>query len=133
MQIDLMREIEIRLTSVEERSGLRTSLIMEGDANECPVVWRENLFRITIEALNNSLKHAQAHNVTVSLRCDKARAEVQIADDGIGFNLNRMHSGGMGLRNMHERAELLGGTLEIRSTPNEGTRVTVCVEKREVP
>jgi PAS domain S-box-containing protein len=132
-QVDLVHEIETRLSSVEERSGLRTSLLLEGNANDCPVIWRENLFRITIEALNNSLKHAQAYNVTVRLRCDADRAEVQIADDGIGFDLNRMHSGGMGLRNMHERAELLGGTLAIRSTPNEGTRVTVCVEKREVP
>lgn len=130
-QVDLAHEIGMRLSSVEERSGLRTSLILEGDANECPLIWRENLFRITIEALNNSLKHAQAHNVTVILRCDASRVELQITDDGIGFNLNGIRSGGMGLHNMRERAELLGGMVEIRSTPNEGTRVIVCVEKRE--
>ena len=129
-EVDLVREIESRLSSVEERAGVRASLNVEGDAGQCPAEWRENLFRITIEALNNSLKHAQARNVKVTIRCDASAVEINVSDDGIGFDPLRARRGGMGLRSMRERAELIGGTLEIRSSPNEGTSVIVRVEKK---
>lgn len=134
-EADLVREIEARLDSVEERAGVRASLKVRGDARQCPVAWRENLFRITIEALNNSLKHAQARNLTVALRCDDSKVEIKITDDGIGFDHQRARGGGMGLRTMRERAEMLGGTLEVRSSPGAGTSVIVCVrvEKKETP
>ncbi len=130
-EMNLIDEIEARLSSVEERSGVRASLVVEGDADGCPEVWRKNLVGITIEALNNSLKHAQARNAMITLRCDASKVEVEIADDGIGFDPHRVRSGGMGLRSMHERARLLGGTLEIRSALQAGTCVIVRVEKKE--
>lgn len=130
-ELDLVREIEARLSSVEERAGVRVSVRVEGNVVQCPTVWRENLFRITIEALNNSLKHAQAHNVTVILRCDAAAVEVQIKDDGIGFDLQHARTGGLGLRTMRERADLLGGTLDILSAPGTGTSLIIRVEKKE--
>ena len=131
LELDLVREIEMRLSSVEERAGVRSMLTVDGNAALCPMEWRENLFRITIEALNNSLKHAQARNVKVTLHCDGASVQIEVSDDGIGFDPQRSRTGGMGMRTMRERADLLGGTLETRSTPNKGTSVIVRVEKKE--
>ena len=130
-EVDLAREIEARLNSVEERAGVRASFKMEGTPETCPAAWRENIFRITIEALNNSLKHAQARNVKVTLRCEASAVEIEVTDDGIGFDPQRARSGGMGMRTMRERADLLGGTLEVRSSPGAGTSVIVRVEKKE--
>lgn len=132
-EVDLVREIEARLSSVEERAGVRASVIAEGDVDQCPAAWRENLFRITIEALNNSLKHAQARNVWVHIRYASPGVELEIKDDGIGFDPARARTGGMGLRTMRERAQLLGGTLEFHSAPDAGTNMIVRVEKKETP
>jgi len=131
MEMDLAHEIEERLSSVEQRAGVRASVKVEGDALQCPPAWRENLFRITIEALNNSLKHAQAHNVRITLHYGPSAIEIKIADDGIGFDQNRARKGGMGMRTMRERADLLGGVLKIESSPGAGASVTVRVEKQE--
>jgi two-component system CheB/CheR fusion protein len=82
-----------------------------------------NLYRIAQEALNNIYKHAQSTRVDVILEHRDGHAVLIIEDDGVGFdpeaktNLNH----GLGLVGMSERAALIGGTLEIESTPGEGT------------
>lgn len=84
------------------------------------------LFRITQEALNNVVKHAQAGQVTISLVMQETAVYLDIEDDGIGFaagdGTDRVQ-GGLGLRTMRERAEALHGRLQIRSTPGQGTAV----------
>lgn len=130
-EFDLVDEIKARLVNVEERAGIRVSVNVEGEASQCPPVWREDLFRITMEALNNSLKHAQARNVTVNICCDASKTEIVVSDDGIGFEPNRSRTGGMGMRTMRERAELLGGTLVVRSSSGTGTSILVRVEEKE--
>jgi len=124
--IDLFQELETRLAMVERRAGVRTQIIREGPMEHLPPAWSENLFWITIEALNNALKHAQAHNMKIVLRTSPLHIELDICDDGIGFDPQRARAGGMGLQNMRERANLLHGALEILSTPGKGT----CVQFR---
>ena len=86
--------------------------------------WKENLYWITIEALNNALKHSQARKIQINIRYTNRQLSLEIKDDGIGFNLNRMQNGGLGMRTMRERAELLGGQINIKSSPGEGTLVS---------
>jgi two-component system CheB/CheR fusion protein len=82
-----------------------------------------NLYRIAQEALNNIYKHAQATRVDVILERRDQHAVLIIEDDGVGFDpeakANISH--GIGLAGMRERAALIGGALEIESTPGEGT------------
>ncbi|MBV9598219.1 MAG: GAF domain-containing sensor histidine kinase [Chloroflexi bacterium] len=87
------------------------------------------LFRIAQEALTNVRTHAHAHRVQIVLRRRGAALSLSVRDDGQGFSLKAStHSGdGHGLIGMRERARLLGGRLEIRSTPGHGTRVTARV------
>jgi signal transduction histidine kinase len=91
------------------------------------------LFRIAQEALTNVAKHAQASQVEVTVSATDSHMSLVIADDGVGFDLMepRVHDerGGWGMINMMERAEALGGSCEIDSVPDEGTRVTVEVAR----
>jgi signal transduction histidine kinase len=125
----LAAALQERLHAVEGRVGLATSLAVEGDGRLPPVVEME-LDRITQEALNNALKHAQAHQIAVRLRQDERTVALEIADDGIGFDTGTARSrGGLGLRGMAERVEHLGGRLAVESRPGEGTRVRVEVPR----
>lgn len=79
-------------------------------------------YRIAQEAVNNVIKHAHAKTCTVRLEIQKNALYVEILDDGRGLPEN-VHSG-VGFHSMHERAEEVGGWLEVGAAPGGGTRVT---------
>jgi signal transduction histidine kinase len=78
--------------------------------------------RLVREALTNARQHSAARHVRVSLGATGEELSVEVADDGRGFMAETI-DGGMGLSTMRERAALLGGELEVRTGPGEGTRV----------
>ena len=85
------------------------------------------LFRITQEALTNAIRHARASSVRVGLVYAPTGVTLLVQDDGAGFDRSRVETDGaaqgLGLDGMAERARLLGGTLELDSTPGWGTRI----------
>lgn len=85
-----------------------------------------HLYRIAQEAVQNAIKHARARNISVTL--DRQRREIRLVvkDDGRGIPA-KLKKTGMGLDNMHARATLIGGNLEIRRRKLGGTAVTCCV------
>jgi nitrate/nitrite-specific signal transduction histidine kinase len=116
-----------RLDAVERRAGVEARMVTEGKL-ELPENVEEALYRIAQEALNNALKHAAPTSVEVTIRADGRRVELEVADDGRGFDLDAVEGGGgMGLVSMRERAEKIGGTLQVISAAGEGTRVKVCL------
>jgi signal transduction histidine kinase len=92
-----------------------------------------NLFRITQEALTNVAKYAHASKVTIALDENEGKVTLNITDDGVGFdplNTNKSRERrGLGLIGMRERAEAIGGTLNVVSSPDNGTRITVEVKR----
>ena len=99
-----------------------------------PVIMEEALYHIAIEALNNAIKHAAATSVKLSLRTGDRWVELEIADDGRGFDPGSAGSrGGMGLAGMRKRVEELGGTLTVHSVPDKGTTITARVAYRTAP
>lgn len=76
------------------------------------------------EALSNAARHARAHHVQVAACLNNVRFQLTIHDDGEGFSPDG-HAAGYGLRNMVDRARLLGGQLDIQSQPNKGTTITL--------
>jgi signal transduction histidine kinase len=80
-----------------------------------------NLFRIAQEGVNNAVKHAQAHQITVTLAADQQQIRLNVEDDGTGFPLNSEASRGMGLRIMSYRARIIGAALHIGPRPGGGT------------
>jgi signal transduction histidine kinase len=84
------------------------------------------VFRIAQEALNNVRRHAQAHRVTLALQPVGERWQLSIVDDGTGFDPEQRGKG-YGLLGMQERANLVGGSLEVSSQPGEGTQVRLTI------
>jgi signal transduction histidine kinase len=121
--VDLIRDLEERLAKVERHAGVKAQVVLEGSLENCPPEWHENLFWITIEALNNALKHAQARKVQIVIRSLPGCMKLEVVDNGRGFDAGKLRAGGMGMDNMRERATLLGGELSVKSEPNRGTRV----------
>jgi signal transduction histidine kinase len=90
------------------------------------------LFRIIQEALRNVGKHAQASQVSVALTFDAHEVTATIQDDGIGFDAPEtptdfVHAGHFGLMGMHERAQLFGGNVYVKSERGKGTTVVAYV------
>lgn len=83
------------------------------------------LYRIVQEALNNIDKHANADQVIVRAEDFADRVELQISDDGVGFDTNGTHGTSLGLSIMRERAESIGAALQVHSHIGQGTRITV--------
>jgi signal transduction histidine kinase len=85
-------------------------------------------FRTAQEALTNITRHSQAKKASITLQNDPDGINLVVTDDGVGFNVTasqtKAHRGGsMGLLNMQERAGLVGGRMEIISSPGKGTEV----------
>jgi signal transduction histidine kinase len=95
------------------------------------------IFYIAEEAVNNARKHARAAHIGVRLRrLEEGLALLEILDDGVGFDVeavNRAYDerGSLGMVNLRERSELVGGLLHIQSAPGKGTRVQVYIPLTE--
>ncbi|MGV8114437.1 MAG: sensor histidine kinase [Lentimicrobium sp.] len=89
------------------------------------------LYRVICELINNSLKHAEARNIYITLMDEADGIRLDYLDDGIGFDSKILDIGekGMGFANIRSRIKSLKGTIEIYSVPNEGVRVNVIIGK----
>jgi signal transduction histidine kinase len=115
---------------IHERSGLQTHVEIRGEENAVSPAAKTALFRIVQEALTNVVKHAIAENTHIYLTYEEDGVTVKIIDDGQGFEPRPNHPGqriSWGLKNMEERASLLGGFLTVKSHPGAGTSVEATI------
>ena len=129
---DLLRQLG---EATSGRVGIPVTVQIEGETElhqeALPPDVHITLYRITQEALNNVIKHARAHQVTVRLdyspesRAEPLRVSLSISDDGRGFDATQLQHDRLGFGIMQERIQAIGGTLTIESQPGHGTRVTV--------
>jgi PAS domain S-box-containing protein len=109
-----------RLDAVERRAGVEARLVFD-EPIDLPSRTEEGLYHVTQEALNNSLKHSAATHLSIRISASDDSVAVEIEDNGVGFDTDLAHqSGGMGLRNMKDRMDKLGGSVTITSSPGEG-------------
>ncbi len=87
-----------------------------------------SVYRVVQEQLSNIIKHAEASAITISLTCSETSVDLEIADDGKGFQLNTIRKG-LGLRNIYGRVALHKGTVSIHTAPGEGCILSVCIPK----
>ena len=116
-----------------QHSGTPVGFTSTGNAETLPAVVATVLFRIAQEALTNIERHAGAHRIELALACRRGRVVLSIVDDGAGFDPEGVETHpqrGIGLRNMEERLDAIGGTLAIVSS-DTGTSVHASVELRE--
>jgi signal transduction histidine kinase len=124
------------LEAFERRTGIDCTLQGDSRIRVEPDI-ETVLYRVVQEALTNVAKHAHATHVWVYLRVDDDRVDLQVNDDGIGFDATRVTglvgSGHFGLAGMRERVEIAGGTHRLLSTPGNGTAIRVRLPRRRVP
>jgi len=113
---------------VQDRTGLKIRVDIEGDELLISPALKIAVFRIVQEALNNITKHAQAKDVYIKLEYGFKRVVVSVRDDGMGFDfdtvrMSRARRPSLGLAGMKERAALVGGEVSIQSSPGQGTLV----------
>jgi len=122
---------------IEERADLKVGVEISGTEQPIAEPAKIAMFRIVQEALNNVMRHAEAHNASISLQFADEAVRVSIRDDGRGFDLaqlRRTQSSArppLGLAGMQERAALLGGAVNVRSSPGEGTVIEAFVPYRD--
>jgi PAS domain S-box-containing protein len=121
------------LTSqIREKHGLQIDIKDDGQPKPLDDGCRVVAFQAVRELLFNIVKHARAKNATVSIKRDNNAVCIDIADDGIGFDTAEVEtaasgSRGFGLFSIQERLRPLGGTMEIQSEPDRGTRASLVV------
>ena len=122
-QFNLIDNLQAEITRINAGDSLKVSCTCSGTISlksDEQIIF----FRIIQEALQNSIKHAGASLLTLSIDADKKNITVTIADNGNGFDENASHTG-MGLTNMRYRSMLLGGNIHWQSSLNSGTTVTI--------
>jgi signal transduction histidine kinase len=100
-------------------------------ANRLTSAQATQLLHVAKEAMGNSLHHAQASEITISLSPLAAGVRLEVHDDGVGFDPHAPRDTGLGLRNMTARAQKIGANLEIRSSPGQGCRIVATVPDRK--
>jgi len=134
----LVPALETFLTRLQkEEAGTTFHLEVKTEREDAQLTRRDPrdeaaIFAIVQEAVKNALKHARADNIWVQLVEQAGTLTVMVRDDGVGFDVAAVESvyeqrGSLGMVNIRERAELLGGRLTLQSAPGQGTEVVLHV------
>jgi signal transduction histidine kinase len=105
-------------------------LKVDGPVQTLSPSYSEEIFLLIREALRNAIAHAKAEQVLISVSMSDTELTASVTDDGEGFDVDQTLAGHrhVGLDSMRERAELLGGSLTMRSTQEQGTLIAIRVQ-----
>jgi signal transduction histidine kinase len=125
---------ELAAVQVLEANASRTvvDVAVEGTPRHLHPIVRDDVYRVAGEALRNAFRHARARRIEVEIRYDDRQFQVRIRDDGKGIHpavLDDDRPGHFGLRGMRERAEQIGGHLEVWSKTGLGTEVDLTIPR----
>jgi len=124
--IGLEAALTTLLQDFKSHSGIEIDIHFETQDQRLKSEVATTLYRVVQESLNNVEKHSSARKVSVILQQLGSLLQLMVRDDGVGFNPNDVLARrGIGLRNMRERVEFIGGEFDIISEPGFGTEMTV--------
>ncbi|USG66252.1 PAS domain-containing sensor histidine kinase [Brevibacillus ruminantium] len=125
--LGLLPALRSLIKRVEKSFGLSVDLHVQGEWQRYSAPVETALYRIVQEAMTNTAKYAQAHTLGIIFEAREKELVVTIVDDGVGFDVELAENkgSGLGLFGMKERAQLLKGSVDIRSVIGEGTTVIV--------
>jgi PAS domain S-box-containing protein len=125
----LARALRNHAAAVQGRTGLGVAIEVEAE-ERLPLDIEEAFYRVAQEGLHNVVKHANATQARISLRRVGRQLRLTVEDDGVGFDPAAVARGHLGLVGMQQRAERIGGELEIGSRAGRGTRVRLTLNLR---
>jgi signal transduction histidine kinase len=122
---------------LDKRSDIKCALEMDDIAALFSADQEINIFRIFQESLNNTMKHAQATQIRITIKKHKGCLGFSVEDDGTGFDVQEIMTRdvtkkGLGLAAMDERVRMVGGTLKIWSQPGQGTKISFAIPTARV-
>ncbi|OGO19256.1 MAG: hypothetical protein A2144_02095 [Chloroflexi bacterium RBG_16_50_9] len=129
-RLGLLPALEWLADDVMKYSRIAIKVILSGRERRLPEEVELVLFRITQEALRNVWRHSGATSAEITVTFEGSKTKITISDNGKGFKLpgkigDLAKAGKLGLSGMQERAQLVGGTLTVKSRPDEGTSITI--------
>lgn len=134
--LGLLPAIRWLATNRLNQAGINFQIAVKGSSRRLSAEVETTLYRIVQESLMNVIKYSKGKTVQIELIFNENTIEVVVDDDGVGFEPNKVLNGkrGLGIMGMRERAELLGGKLEISSQLGNGTQIhlVIPVENRIV-
>jgi signal transduction histidine kinase len=124
--LGLVSALEELAARVARQSGIKVELVHEN-----PILISDNetathVYRIVQEAMNNAVKHAKANRITLILEASDKEAVIEVRDNGQGLPCDARKGEGLGLRTMFHRCNLFGGSLDVSTHEEGGTRVRCC-------
>ncbi len=134
VDLGLVASLQRYVQDFRERTGLAVQLAVGELAERLPAAQEVAVFRIIQEALQNVRKHARASKVAINVARTPAGLTVSVTDDGVGFDPTCGPSAErktVGLAGMQERAQLIGGALQVVSQPGNGTTISLVVPQRQ--
>jgi len=126
--------IAIALRSLCEELEQNEGLLIDCDVDGVPADVSNDhalcVYRIAQEAFRNIVKHSSATQIQVHLHSKKGALQLQVTDNGIGFNINgAKYRIGLGLQSIEERVLLVGGTVRIKTRPGDGTAISISIPR----
>jgi PAS domain S-box-containing protein len=125
----LFMTLDNMLKRMTEGTDLNAEFRAEGDERAIPAEYEDGLLRISQESLTNAVKHANARNFKATLSVGAKTIQLQLVDDGRGFDPQTEHEG-FGLIGMKERVEQMNGEFVIRAKPGVGTEILVMLKNQ---
>ncbi|MEO5561884.1 MAG: response regulator [Chitinophagaceae bacterium] len=126
-EMELIEAIEGVVSRIKSSSDITFSLsLSDALAKKLSSDQQLTIYRITQEQINNIIKHAMAKKVCINLKEEECKAILIITDDGIGFD-RASKTGGIGMKNMKSRCELLNGNFFIESSPGKGCTLKILI------
>jgi two-component system, NarL family, sensor histidine kinase UhpB len=123
----LLPALTAQVKRFARHTGVEASVVTDGKWEGLDEDKQATIYRVGQEALSNVIQHANASRVEVRLAAQNGGAALIVEDDGEGFDASGTDHGGLGLGGMTERARLVGGELDIRSSPGTGTTVRLTI------
>ena len=129
-ELGLIEALRRQVEGFNRENGVRCDFRIVGSMNNLSLIQEVSIYRIILEAMNNIRKHAHASHVDLVLKFDLEYASVEVSDDGQGFDLSealsdKVAKSSIGLITMKERAEMLGGRMDVNTSPGDGTKIFV--------
>jgi signal transduction histidine kinase len=126
---NLCSALEDLLKRMTDDIEMQAEFRLEGETRVLPPEWEDELLRIAQESLTNSIKHSRARHFRLSLSFEDGPVQLQLTDDGLGFDLQSEHEG-YGLIGMKERVDRMNGQFIIRSKRDQGTEILVILNSK---
>lgn len=130
-EIGLKAAITAELKLLQNTGNFTTDLLVNGAEYTQDTQTEMVLFRMVQESLNNTVKHSKAKNIKVQMDYDPDTFVLSVTDDGVGFDPATLSPAetGIGLKNMQNRAALIGAIFTLNAARNEGTQVTITLAR----